>query len=144
MSKTLMGVLVAIVVVAGLWFVLKSKGENTVVAPTTNETSSTTNEATKPAEPAMAENASSVSIRATGFEPQALTVKVGTKVTWTNKSDVAGNVSSAVHPTHLVYPPLNLGDVAAGQSVSLTFDKAGTYKYHNHLNPSQFGSVVVE
>lgn len=80
----------------------------------------------------------------TGFTPQTITIKVGDKVTWTNKSGAMGNVSSANHPTHTIYPKLNLGDFADGATVSLVFDTAGTYKYHDHLNPSRFGTVVVE
>jgi len=53
-------------------------------------------------------------------------------------------VNSALHPTHLEYPPLNLGVIKPGESKSLTFPEAGTYKYHDHLNPSLFGSVTVQ
>lgn len=94
--------------------------------------------------PSASQTTSIVTETNTGFTPQTVTVKTGEKVTWTNKSGAMGNVSSANHPTHLVYPKLNLGDFAEGASVSLVFDTAGTYKYHNHLNPSRFGTVVVE
>jgi plastocyanin len=85
-----------------------------------------------------------VMITAKGFEPQTLTVKSNTTVTWTNKSGGVANVSSANHPTHLLYPPLNLGNVEDGKTVSLSFDTPGTYTYHNHLNPTQFGKIIVE
>lgn len=85
-----------------------------------------------------------VTVANSGFEPQSLTVKIGTKVVWMNKSGAEATVNSAQHPTHLVYPPLNLGQFAQDSSVSLVFDKPGEYKYHNHLNPTQFGSITVE
>lgn len=85
-----------------------------------------------------------VAVTSSGFVPQAITIKAGTKVTWTNQAGAVATVDSAQHPTHLVYPPLNLGQFPDGSSVSLVFDKPGIYKYHNHLSPTQFGSVTVE
>lgn len=85
-----------------------------------------------------------VTLTATGFNPQIITVKVGTKVAWTNKSGENATVNSAPHPTHTAYPPLNLGTFVDGAIVSLVFDKAGSYGYHNHLDASQKGTVIVE
>ncbi len=79
-----------------------------------------------------------------GFEPQSVTVKVGAKVVWTNKTSQTAEVRSAKHPTHLVYPPLNLGNFEPRESVSLVFTEPGSYNYHNHLNPGEVGTVVVE
>ena len=80
----------------------------------------------------------------TGFEPQTVTIKAGTKVVWTNTTGATADVSSAQHPTHLVYPPLNLGNFEPGATVELVFEEPGEYKYHDHLNPTKFGTVVVE
>ena len=85
-----------------------------------------------------------VTVTDTGFEPQTITVKAGTKVVWENHTQVTADVSSAQHPTHLVYPPLNLGNFEPDKTVELVFSEPGTYKYHDHLNPSMFGTVVVE
>ncbi len=87
---------------------------------------------------------SMVKVTANGFEPQTITVKVGDKVTWTNASGGQVSINSNDHPTHLLYPPLNLGVVNDSQSVSLVFDKAGSYGYHNHFNPGETGVVVVQ
>lgn len=86
----------------------------------------------------------SIFLTPSGFVPSDLTIKAGAKVIWTNQSEGTGDVSSAPHPAHTDYPALNLGNFGTGQSVSLTFNTPGTYKYHNHLNPSQFGSVTVK
>ena len=85
----------------------------------------------------------SVTLTSSGFTPQSITVKAGTKVAWTNNSGTTATIDSAVHPTHLAYPPLNLGSFASGETLSLAFDQPGTYKYHNHLDASQTGVVVV-
>jgi len=79
-----------------------------------------------------------------GFSPATLTVKAGTKVRWVNKSGQLGQVDSDPHPVHTSFPPMNFDGFSDGSSVELVFDKTGTYHYHNHLNPSQTGTVVVE
>ena len=85
-----------------------------------------------------------ITITSSGFQPSSLTIKAGETVVWSNQGGDTSNVSSSPHPTHTDYPPLNLGDIAPGASVSLVFPTAGTYKYHNHLNASQFGSIIVQ
>ena len=79
-----------------------------------------------------------------GFSPAALTVKVGESVEFKNSSKVTVQVNSAVHPTHTLYPELNIGTIAPGESKSVTFTTAGTYKYHNHLNAGETGTIEVE
>lgn len=106
------------------------------------ETQTPASEPTTPPVEAMQENV--VMLTADGFSPATLTIKAGTPVTWTNKSGENATVSSDPHPTHTNYKPLNLGKFSDGESLSLTFDKPGTYAYHNHLNSSQTGTVIVE
>lgn len=89
-------------------------------------------------------SSSIVTVTGSGFSPESLTVKARTKVVWENKSGGNISINSDPHPTHEDYPPLNLGQVEDGKTISLIFDKAGTYKYHNHLNPSQRGTIIVE
>lgn len=79
-----------------------------------------------------------------GFSPKSITIKVGEKVTWLNNSGDKATVDSSVHPTHRDYPKLNLGLFDDGEEKSLVFDESGTYKYHDHLNASKTGTVVVE
>ena len=86
----------------------------------------------------------SIALTPTVFSPSTITVKAGAIVIWTNQSGTTATVNSAVHPTHQVYPPLTLGEFEDGGSLSLVFDSPGTYKYHNHLNPTQVGTIIVE
>lgn len=79
-----------------------------------------------------------------GFSPSEVKVKVGESVTFKNDSADNVQVNSAPHPQHTQFPELNLGAIAPGESKSVTFTSAGTKKYHNHLNTSQFGTIVVE
>lgn len=85
-----------------------------------------------------------VQITSSGFTPQNITVKAGESVTWVNEDTESHQVNSAVHPTHQVYPRLNLGVIKPAETKELSFPDAGSYKYHDHLNPSLTGSVTVE
>jgi len=85
-----------------------------------------------------------ITLTDTGFVPKDIVIKAGTKVVWENRSGIPATVSSDNHPTHLLYPFLNLGEFADGSSLQVVFDKAGNYSYHNHINPNQKGSVTVE
>lgn len=121
------------------YFVLGKKGATYNPAPSVPPV--TTSEAS-PSATAVSQD--TIVLTADGFSPATLTVKAGTTVTWTNQSGADATVNSSPHPIHTDYPPLNLGSLPNGGSVSLIFDKPGTYKYHNHLKPSQFGQIVVE
>ncbi|OGD90647.1 hypothetical protein A3D07_01590 [Candidatus Curtissbacteria bacterium RIFCSPHIGHO2_02_FULL_42_15] len=79
-----------------------------------------------------------------GFSPAQVSVKVGDTVTFKNDSKANIQVNSAPHPAHTQFPELNIGSIATGESKTVTFTTAGTKKYHNHLNPSQTGTIVVE
>lgn len=85
-----------------------------------------------------------ITLNANGFEPQSLTVKAGTRITWLNKSGAKASVNSDPHPVHNLYTFLNLGTFGNNQSLQTVFEKAGTYTYHNHFNPTQTGTIVVQ
>ncbi|QQG42757.1 MAG: hypothetical protein HYW15_00865 [Candidatus Giovannonibacteria bacterium] len=78
------------------------------------------------------------------FSPPEVKIKRGGKVTWTNKGSRQVWPASAVHPTHLVYPGFDaLKGLNTGENYSFTFEKAGEWAYHNHLNPGTRGKVKV-
>lgn len=142
MSKNLwIGLIVIVVIILAGWYLTRPKQEQFPATSTPVPTATTSSEAT---DGAMVKEEVSINITADGFAPKDITIKVGDTVTWMNSDVSLHNVNSVPHPTHTTYPPLNLGKVAVGEKVSLMFDKAGTYNYHDHLNPSLFGSVTVE
>ena len=82
---------------------------------------------------------------ASGFQPNLITVKVGTKVTFRNESGDPMWPASAVHPTHQLLPEFNAkSSIATGGAYSFTFQKIGTWPFHNHLKPNFTGKVTVE
>lgn len=90
------------------------------------------------------EAADTITYTDSGFSPNPINVKVGAAVTFKNASSNVVQVNSAPHPAHNLYPILNIGAINPGESKSITFASAGTYKFHNHLNASQFGQIIVE
>lgn len=134
----LTGVAVVVVVLAGV-ALLSTKGNNTTNPVTQNEEINTV-----PTAAQEQTTKTDVAVTAQGFEPKTVTIKAGTKVVWTNNSGTTVTVTSALHPTHLLFPFLNLGEFSDGSTVEAVFDKPGTYQYHNHLDPSQTGTVMVQ
>lgn len=86
-----------------------------------------------------------VIINASGnFSPKTVTVKKGGIVTWVNQSPFEIWPASAPHPVHTNYPGFDAQKgIANGETYSFTFDKTGTWNYHNHLNVASTGVVEV-
>ena len=80
-----------------------------------------------------------VSIKDFAFAPASLTVKVGDTVTWTNEDDSTHTASS----DDSVTPKFDSGDIDAGKTGTVTFDKAGTYAYHCDFHGNMHGTIVV-
>lgn len=85
-----------------------------------------------------------VTLSASGFSPKTITINAGDKVIWMNSSGKTATIDSNPHPVHTSYPEMNLGSFSDGESLEFIFPEPGTYNYHNHLNASQGGTVVVE
>jgi amicyanin len=71
------------------------------------------------------------------FEPQTLTVAVGTTVTWTNRDDIPHTSVS----TEGVWKSKVMD---TDEKFSYTFAKAGTYPYYCTIHPKMTGKVVVQ
>jgi plastocyanin len=140
MNNKILWLVVAVLVLAGGGFLLLNNNASNQPTQTVDQTQNAT-----PTQGVTEQTSdSTVTISASGFEPKTITVKSGAKVVWKNISGGPVTVNSDNHPTHLLWPFLNLGTFEDGSSVSVVFEKAGTYTYHNHLNSSQTGTVVVE
>ena len=71
------------------------------------------------------------------FAPAVLTVPVGSPVTWVNRDDTAHRVVSANNQ----FPPSPTLDT--GNRHTVTFAKAGTYRYYCALHPMMTGTIVI-
>ncbi|MEO6457060.1 MAG: cupredoxin family copper-binding protein [Chloroflexia bacterium] len=79
-----------------------------------------------------------VDMRGLLFEPKAVTVKVGSRVTWTQRDAAEHNT---VSKTGTWRSPLL---TKIGEQYSFTFIKAGTYNYFCEVHPFMTGSVIVQ
>ena len=150
MSKNVVIVLVVIIVLAlAGWYFLKPQQLSAPQTPTDVTSTPTPTQSPTATEDAMMEKEqvmekNTVQITSAGFSPKSISIKVGESVTWMNSDSQKHTVNSIPHPVHTDYQPLNLGVIQPDNQKSLTFDKVGTYKYHDHLNPSLTGAVTVE
>lgn len=87
-----------------------------------------------------------------GFSPNPVTINKGESVLFMNRSSRQMWPASAVHPTHTQYPTTGgcIGStfdacrgIGNGNGWAFQFDIPGTWKYHNHLNVSDTGTVIV-
>ncbi|OGE82499.1 MAG: hypothetical protein A3B10_00285 [Candidatus Doudnabacteria bacterium RIFCSPLOWO2_01_FULL_44_21] len=113
--------------------------------PATSSTMPTPDEPNTPETIVNFDTSATISMNANGFEPSTITIKKGSTVTFVNNDKKNHWPASAPHPIHTDYPAFDPRQaIAASASWSFTFDQAGTWKFHDHLNPSFFGSVTVE
>lgn len=73
------------------------------------------------------------------FGPEALTVPVGTTVTWTNRDDIPHTVVSTDDARTFKSKALD-----TDETFSYTFSKAGTYPYFCSVHPKMTGKVIVQ
>ena len=92
-----------------------------------------------------------------GFVPTRVEITAGDTVVFVSDDDKPHWVASDVHPTHSAYPgsDIRLCDtkterifdachgLSKGERYRFTFTRAGTWKFHDHLNPPLQGEVVV-
>jgi len=120
-----------------------NKTENNTTPPPAPAPAATPNPTT-PVTPPPASGPVEIRMTDAGFEPSAVTIKKGTAVKFINSDDTNRWPASAPHPSHTDYPEFDPKQaVAAGSSWTFTFDRTGTWRFHDHLLPTKFGSVTV-
>jgi plastocyanin len=89
-----------------------------------------------------------VAIKNFAFSPRTITVKVGTRVKWTNRDTAIHRLASAtsIKTSAKLTAMFRSGSLSKGQSFSFTFKKKGTFFYlcipHRSM-ASMHGKVVV-
>jgi plastocyanin len=73
------------------------------------------------------------------FGPAALTVPVGTTVTWINRDDIPHTVVSTDDAKTFKSKVLD-----TDEKFSFTFSKTGTYPYFCSIHPKMTGKVIVQ
>jgi len=149
MNKNLVIGIIVVVLLALGWFLFGNKKQ--VTPPPTTETTVINNQtqaqtATE-TNPATTAPATVVTVTYDGktFSPATVTVKQGESVTFVNSSTGGMSVASNPHPIHTIYPEFDQYKTSAkGQKTfTFVFQKAGSWGFHNHLNPIAGGTIVV-
>ena len=100
-----------------------------------------------------------INVTLDGFSPRILTVNKGSEVQFFNADNSFHWIASAVHPTHENYPNSGIDKCGTneesiifdscralneGETYAFVFDEIGEWAYHDHLNPSNTGIIIVQ
>lgn len=139
-NSLVVAVLVVVVLVAAGVLLAMRKSDNTKGQYSSNSSSmNMPADQMKSTPNSTASNQNTVTIKDFAFNPGTITVKAGTKVTWTNEDSVSHTVTADSPSSDA---PAS-GNIAKGESYSFTFNKAGTYAYHCTPHPYMKATVVV-
>lgn len=122
MNNKIMVALVLIIVVIGGFFYFSKKQSQPSQQPTSQQ-------------PENKVEANTITIENFSFNPGTLTIKQGTKITWTNKDSAPHKIKSET---------FNSLDLNQGDKFEFTFDKKGSFDYFCSIHPSMSGKIVVE
>ncbi len=139
-----LGVLILFLLVGGYYAFRQQTGAAVSPQPDNSSQSTTPTTQTAPGgapttEPAV--TAVEVDLTDQGFSPATVTIKKGQTVHFVNKSSNQMWIASNPHPVHTDYPGFD--ELKTADTYDFTFDKVGTWGYHDHLSPSTMGTVVV-
>jgi plastocyanin len=85
-----------------------------------------------------------ISFKDTGFEPQELTIPVGTTIRFINQSSTQMQIMSDLHPDHLLLPEFVMKTaVGKGNVFDFTFTTIGTWRYHSEKDIGKTGTIIV-
>jgi hypothetical protein len=80
--------------------------------------------------------------------PLCSSVLSGGTIIWVNESGKKIQVSSDPHPVHSDNSEISDGkfvlELEPGQSTSVVLTRRGKFGFHDHLNPSLVGKIIVE
>ncbi len=149
-KNIIIGIIVAVVVVAGgVYWLVQSGAGNMAPQPTKNlppaTPTSTPAQTSTPTQtpppittppPAPLPMTHNVTIQNFAFNPASITVRAGDTVVWTNKDPmghtITGNNGGPSSQT-----------INANGTYSFTFNNVGTFDYHCSIHPSMKGTVIV-
>jgi len=111
---------------------------------TEQQVSSDTTAAETIAAETTAANSNQVLCKNNRFNPDTLTVSVGTTVTWVNQDGFIHTVTSGTSPSE-TSGLFDSGNLNGGDTFSFTFDEPGTYDYFciPHYSFGMIGKVIV-
>ena len=161
-TSTLSWVLVGILIVGIGWYFSRndaptfSPDQNLAVNPSENTGVAAASDEAPADVPPRAPVTTTVIYGPNGFSPSTITILKGDTVIFTNQGGNKMWVASDAHPTHEGYNgttknqhcPDTVGaafdQCSVSTTYSFTFQKAGTWSYHNHVTASDGGTIFVK
>jgi len=145
--KLIVGVIVVLIGFGLLVWAVTGKNANAPKSESNNDTTanSSQSDVDDPDQTVSSEETVATTITFTneGFMPSTVTVKKGTTVTVKNESNQRVQFSSDDHPTHRLNTEMNLDVLEPGESASFTAETVGTHGFHDHIDDSKTGTLVV-
>lgn len=162
MNKFIIAIIFVAIVILGGYFFFNSTYQPTssVYQPSYEQTSPQPNINTQPSVaevPTVNENI--ITYTDTGYSPNTITIKNGETIIFKNQSSRSMWPASAMHPTHRLYSDTSLDEhcpdttnsafdactgILFGAQWSFKFNKTNSWKYHDHLSPNNFGTIIVK
>ncbi len=125
-------------------FKIVEKGENDAT-DSSDATDALPTATTTPSTAMTTPETTTISITGSEFSPASVEITKGSKVIFVNNTSSTAQVASDPHPLHTDFPEFGAGPVLQpGESFEFTFTKEMTFKYHDHLNASSSGTVIVK
>ncbi len=85
-----------------------------------------------------------VTLTKDGWVPEEIVIRKGEKVVFNNTENTPYWPASSLHPNHGIYPEFDPKErIMPPENWEFVFDKAGTWKYHDHINEHKTGIIVV-
>lgn len=128
-KKTLIFVVIGVLVLAGIGVWIYAANQKTTTSPAASSNS---------------QPAATITYSSDGFSPKTVTVSAGATIAIHNTSSSDMQFDSDPHPVHTDDTELNIGVVAPGQTATFKVTATGTHGYHNHLNPGDAGTIIVQ
>jgi plastocyanin len=147
MKKSLVAVIVLILVVLAAGAYGLTRNAKPAAVDTTTSTVEDTPDASSTAEttaPAEQTSEHVITYSNSGFSPSKITLNAGDTITIKNTSSKTLDFDSDPHPVHTDDRELNIGTVEPGETKTAKLTTKGTWGYHNHLNSTETGTIVVQ
>lgn len=142
MNKSVLGVIVAVLAVGGIFLVISSGNKPEPAKPVstnTSQSSNNTNNSQNPQTDTQPTAPNTVTIKDFSFQSAKITVKKGTTVTWTNQDEARHDITPDNESADFMASKL----LKQGESYSFTFNKVGIYTYKCSPHPYMKASVEV-
>lgn len=146
-------IIILVLVVGAITFGLMQMGEDDPVdepVTPTNQSQDTANTPSDTSTPTgndedEAEPKTTTVTYTDNFNPSPVTINAGDSVKFVNNSQREIQPASADHPVHNEYPGFESpSDIQPGDSWTFTFDRVGTWEYHDHNLETKGGIVIVQ